>query len=71
MTSTVNLKIGDLVLCQNGIGKSIGVISSRDPDYPSDKVHLPLQPEDYVWVILYEHNFGQQKWTKVKNLEAV
>jgi hypothetical protein len=49
----------------------VGVISSRDPSYPSDKAHLPLQPEDYVWVFLYENDFGQQKWAKVKNLEAV
>ena len=63
------MKIGDLVWCQNGIRKNMGIICDRDPTYPeNDK---PLQPEDYVWVVLVEGEFGQKKWTKAKKLELI
>ena len=65
------MKVGDLVWCQNGIRKNMGVIISRDPEYPSPDASKPLAPEDYVWVILTEGSPGQEKWTKIKNLELI
>ena len=65
------MKIGDLVLCQNGCSKNMGIIIGRDPSYPEDEVIPPLQPEDYVWVVLTEGSPGQAKWAKVKNLELI
>ena len=65
------MKLGDLVWCQNGHNKNMGIIISRDPSYPGDEVFLPLQPEDYVWVILTEGSPGLEKWVKVKNLDLI
>ena len=65
------MKIGDLVWCQNGISKNMGAIESRDPSYPDDP-EKPLQPDDYVWVVLLEGNsMGQKKWAQIKNLEVI
>ena len=64
------MKIGDLVWCQNGIKKNMGIIMSRDPGYRHEP-NKPLQLEDYVWVILTEGSPGQEKWTKVKKLELI
>jgi hypothetical protein len=64
------MKIGDLVRCQNGIRRNLGIIVSRDPSYPHDP-DKQLLPEDYVWVILTEGSPGQEKWTKVKKLELI
>ena len=64
------MKVGDLVWCQNGISKNMGLIVSRDPDYPHDPDYQ-LQPEDYVWVVLTEGSVGQEKWVKVKKLELI
>lgn len=65
------MKVGDLVWCQNGIKRSMGIIVSRDPGCPHAEGVLPLRPEDYVWVILTEGTPGQEKWAKVKNLELI
>ena len=68
------MKIGDLVWCQNGVKRNMGIIVSRDPDYPNYDGHrIPsLQLEDYVWVTLVEgSSLGQDKWTKIKNLELI
>jgi len=65
------MKIGDLVWCQNGVKKNMGVIYSRDPGYPHEP-EKPLQLKDYVWVILVEGNsMGQHKWAKIKDLELI
>ena len=65
------MKIGDLVWCQNGIQKNMGVIYSRDPGYRYEP-EKPLQPDDYVWVIIMEgQSLGQHKWTKLKELELI
>lgn len=68
------MKIGDLVWCKNGHFKNMGIIIDRDPNYPGD-IHdglkTPLQPEDYVWVMLTEGSPGQEKWAKVKDLELI
>ena len=65
------MKVGDLVWCQNGIRRNMGIIMGRDPDYPHPETGKPLAPEDYVWVILTEGSPGQEKWTKIKNLELI
>ena len=65
------MKVGDLVWCQNGIEKNMGVIVSRDPGYPFPDTDKPLESENYVWVVLIEGSPGQEKWTKIKNLELI
>jgi|TARA_R110001583_G_scaffold5598_7_gene30078 hypothetical protein len=65
------MKIGDLVWCQNGNNKNMGLILGRDPNYPIPDTKKPLGLEDYVWVILTEGSPGQEKWTKVKKLELI
>ena len=65
------MKVGDLVWCQNGIRKNMGIVQNRDPSYPADP-NMFLQVEDYVWVILLEEiSMGQMKWAKVKDLELI
>jgi len=61
-------KIGDLVWCQNGVKKNMGILSLYDPGWTDDR-----QPtgEDYCWVTLIEGSPGQPKWTKLKNLVLV
>ena len=61
-------KPGDLVWCQNGIRKNMGIVSSYDPTWIDER---EPSPEDYCWVTLIEGSPGQPKWTKLKNLVAV
>jgi|LWDU01.1.fsa_nt_gi hypothetical protein len=65
------MKIGDLVWCQNGIRRNMGIIVGLDPDYPHPDTGKSFAPEDYVWVILTEGSPGQEKWVKVKKLELI
>jgi hypothetical protein len=60
-------KIGDLVWCQNGVKKNMGIISSYDPDWTDRNP----TGEDYCWVTLIEGSPGQSKWTKLKTLISV
>ena len=61
--------LGDLVWCQNGIRKNMGIVTSWDPDIGS---HREPRDEDYCWVTLLEGNSpGQPKWTKLKKLVLV
>ena len=60
--------IGDLVWCQNGIRKNMGILTSYDPDWTEAR---EPRGEDYCWVTLIEGSVGQPKWTKLKNLILV
>ena len=60
--------IGDLVWCQNGVKKNMGIVSSFDPDAWHDRER---RGEDYCWVTLIEGSPGQPKWTKLKSLSLV
>ena len=60
--------IGDLVWCQNGVEKNMGIVSSFDPDGWHDRER---RGEDYCWVTLIEGSPGQPKWTKLKSLSLV
>ena len=59
------MNVGDLVWCQNGIRKNMGIIAeittrARDPK------------DDYCWVVLIEGSSrGQEKWTQLKDLILV
>ena len=61
-------KIGDLVWCQNGVKKNMGIVSSFDPAAWHDRER---RGEDYCWVTLIEDKPGQAKWAKLKNLILV
>ncbi|HIE83321.1 MAG TPA: hypothetical protein EYQ00_05455 [Dehalococcoidia bacterium] len=63
-------QIGDLVWCQNGVKKEMGIIESIDPSYPKDSSTL-VHGEDYCWVVLIESTMGQRKWTQIKRLIPV
>ncbi len=60
-------EIGDLVWCQNGVKKNMGIVSSFDPDWTDREP----TGEDYCWVTLIEGSPGQPKWTKLKTLISV
>ncbi|HIE83867.1 MAG TPA: hypothetical protein EYQ00_08495 [Dehalococcoidia bacterium] len=61
--------IGDLVWCQNGVKKNMGIVSSFDPDRLLRDGER--RGEDYCWVTLIEGSPGQPKWTKLKTLILV
>ena len=65
--------IGDLVWCQNGVKKNMGIVSSYDPDLGPGRHQISREPtgEDYCWVTLIEGTPGQPKWTKLKTLAFV
>ena len=63
-------QVGDLVWCQNGVKKEMGIIESIDPSYPKGSSTL-AHGEDYCWVLLIESTMGQRKWSQIKNLIPV
>ena len=63
-------QVGDLVWCQNGVSKNMGIVSSCDPTGP-ERDSRADNGEDYCWVTLVEGNTGQPKWAKLKNLILV
>ena len=66
--------VGDLVWCQNGVKKNMGIVSSYDPDLgPNGFKAADRDPtgEDYCWVTLIVGSPGQPKWTKLKTLILV